>query len=169
MMKYISGIHALNIECNLNTTGDWHRSALKWDVLAMRLKESDNSIFKDYGIEQNKSLLFLKDTPIYNVANHIRACLDLIADGNFASAMGMRNDFICTNEYDYEIFEKVLLLKNQPNWQAIDDFMGQEYQMKWLNFKNAKHLEITNLIWEYNNDLKKHYQIMSDFFKVFEY
>lgn len=137
-MLYISGVHALNIENSLNTTGDWHRSAIRWDVLPDRLKESNDSVFKDYGIEKNKQLKFLKDKPIYNVANDIRACLDLLDEGNFAQAKGMRDDYICTDEYDDEIFNKVILLKNNSNWQDIDNFMGKEYMMKWLNFKREK-------------------------------
>ena len=137
-MLYVSGIHALNIDCQLHTTGDWHRSALKWDTLQNRLKESSNTVFEDYGIEKNRKLIFLKDKPVFNVANHIRACLDLIAEGNFAIAQGMRNDYICTDEYDEEIFQKVLLLQNNSNWNEIDNFMGKEYKMKWLNFKRKK-------------------------------
>ncbi len=137
-MMYVSGIHALNIECELNTTGDWHRSALNWDVLPNRIKQSGDSIFEDYGIEKDKRLSFLDNKPVYNVANHIRACLDLIAEGNFATAQGMRNDFICTDEYDEEIFQKVMLLKHNQNWKKIDDFMGKEYKMKWLNFKKKE-------------------------------
>lgn len=30
-MEYISGIHALNLICNLDTCGDWHQSAIQWD------------------------------------------------------------------------------------------------------------------------------------------
>lgn len=29
-MKYLSGIFALNLMCNLNTFGDWHTSAIDW-------------------------------------------------------------------------------------------------------------------------------------------
>lgn len=35
-MLYITGVHALNIECELDTTGDWHTSALSWDAIKMR-------------------------------------------------------------------------------------------------------------------------------------
>ena len=30
-MKYVTGIHALNIPCNLETSGDWHMSAIQWE------------------------------------------------------------------------------------------------------------------------------------------
>ena len=29
-MEYITGQYALNLSCSLNTTGDWHTSALNW-------------------------------------------------------------------------------------------------------------------------------------------
>lgn len=134
-MLYLSGIHALNTNCQLNTTGDWHSSALKWNVVNQRLVDSEKSIFGDYGIETNKNIPFVNEKTKYNVANHIRACLDMLAEGKFAELQGMRKDFICTDEYDNEIFEKVLLLKTQPNWNAIDAFMEKEYMLKWVNHK----------------------------------
>ncbi|MEG0360626.1 MAG: hypothetical protein RR602_03270 [Longicatena sp.] len=140
-MLYLSGVHALNIDCLLNTTGDWHCSAIRWDVIDKRLKDSSYSVFKDYGIEKDKQLFFLDRKPKYNVANHIRACLDLIEEGNFAQAQGMRKDFICTNEYDKEIFRKVLLLKNSNQWDKVDNFMGKEYSMKWFYFKKEEGIQ----------------------------
>jgi len=50
-MEYITGIHALNIPCKLDTSGDWHASALKWEKISTA--ESKDSLFGDYGIEQN--------------------------------------------------------------------------------------------------------------------
>lgn len=44
-MKYITGIHALNIEDSTNACRDWHTSALNWKTI--RLIESDNTLFKD--------------------------------------------------------------------------------------------------------------------------
>lgn len=99
-MLYLSGIHALNIENNLDTCGDWHRSGIRWDVINERLLESNESIFGDYGIETNKTLNFLKGDPVYNVANHIRACLDFIDRGEFMLAQGMNNDFIGNDIYN---------------------------------------------------------------------
>lgn len=46
----------------------------------------------------------------------------------------MNNDFICNPKYDDEIFSKVILLKNNKNWENINKFMLKEYKVKWLNY-----------------------------------
>lgn len=131
-MKYLTGIHALNLLCKLNTCGDWHCSGLRWENLSF--KESEQSVWGDYGIEQHRSIPFLSETDTYNVANHIRALLDLLYEGNFSVAQGMKEDFICTEEYDEEIFDKVLMLKSFQSWDSINDFMRKEYDDEWGNY-----------------------------------
>lgn len=136
-MKYISGIHALNLPCKLNTSGDWHMSALKWvDICFL---ESTASPFGDYGIEKGKEIP--DHDGVFYVANHIRACLDLIYMQKFYDVQGMKKDFICTDEYDQEIFEKIYLLKNDSSWHKINDFMTKEYLGKWRNFISKKEEE----------------------------
>lgn len=130
-MFYITGQHALNLQCSLNTCGDWHASALKWSDIPIR--SSCNSIFGVYGIEQNVKIP--EHNEKYNVANHIRALLDLLEQGLFTIASGMNNDYICNETYDNEIFNKVFQLKDNPNWDDIDKFMEKEYLMKWIRFK----------------------------------
>jgi hypothetical protein len=130
-MWYISGIQALNLPCNLLTFGDWHQSGIQWHNL--RMYNTDGSIFSDFGIEQNSSV---PDNPgTYYAANHIRALLDLLAQGNFSTAQGMRKDYICNDIYTEVIFHKVALLRNFQHWTDIDSFMGSEYFAKWLRFK----------------------------------
>lgn len=131
IMLYITGIHALNLNCSLNTPGDWHQSAIQWHTL--KTKHSTDSIWGDYGIEMNENVP--KNPGIYHTANHIRACLDLIYDGNFVIPQGMRKNFIVVDQYDNEIFEKVAMLRFQNNWRDIDQFMCKEYLMKWVRFK----------------------------------
>lgn len=133
-MLYLSGIHALNLPCALETCGDWHTSALQWKDL--RLLNSEDSLFGDYGIEKGKTVPEHRER--YNVANHIRALLDILALGNFAVAQGMKDDFICNDRYTPEIFTKVWLLKNTGNWADIDQFMEKEYRLQWLNFKKGE-------------------------------
>ena len=130
-MLYISGQHALNLPCALKTSGDWHTSALQWKTL--HLYDSEKMFFKDYGIELNKKVP--EHSEKYNVANHIRALLDLLEIGNFSLAQGMNNDFICNDNYDNEIFQKVSQLQHLEHWNKIDEFMGKEYLMKWMKYK----------------------------------
>jgi hypothetical protein len=130
-MKYISGIHALNRPCTLLTCGDWHQSGIQWRRLT--LLESEGSLFGDYGIEQNKSIPEHEGT--FNVANHIRALLDLLVQEKYSLAQGMNNDFICNEEYDAEIFCMVSKLRTMSYWDRVDRFMGGEYYSKWLDYK----------------------------------
>ena len=136
IMIYVSGIHALNIPCSLETCGDWHSSALRWKDVDIR--DSSKSIFGDYGIESGHRIPHHEGT--YNVANTIRALLDLLDDGNVAQAQGMNEDFICNSAYDEEVFEKVFLLRDRCNWDKINAFMGKEYKMKWVRFLRRKEM-----------------------------
>ena len=133
-MKYITEVHALNLPCKLKTCGDWHTSAIQWE--RPHIRESEESFFGDYGIEKNKTIP--EHNEKYNVANHIRALLDLLEVGNFAVAQGMNEDFICNSEYDEEVFALVYSMRRLPNWKQISDFMGKEYKMKWIYFLRKK-------------------------------
>lgn len=132
-MKYISGIHALNLPCSLDTCGDWHRSAIQWKKPCIR--DTEKSIFGSYGIEKDVTISFLDPLKKYNVANYIRALLDLLTENNFPTAQGMRDDFICNDQYTEEIFDKVWMLRSLENWPQIDKFMSSEYKLQWLKYK----------------------------------
>jgi hypothetical protein len=135
-MQYITGVHALNLPCSLRTCGDWHASALRWQDIAC--KDSERSMFGDYGIEYGKKIPGHSGT--YAAANHIRALLDLLEAGNYSAAQGMNRDFICNSDYTEEVFGKVSLMKGLPNWGEIDSFMGREYFAKWLDYKKRARL-----------------------------
>lgn len=132
-MEYISGVHALNLTCSLNTCGDWHQSAIQWERPTLR--KSEDSIFGDYGIETGVRIPEHGGT--FAAANHIRALLDLLAEGKFSLTQGMRDDFICTDEYNGEIFEKVSMMERLPLWQQIDAFMEKEYRMTWVRYRKG--------------------------------
>jgi hypothetical protein len=136
-MRYITGIHALNLPCELDTSGDWHCSALQWKKL--HIKNSGCTILGDYGIEKDRTIP--EHLERYNVANHIRALLDLIIDGNFSTAQGMRDDFICNPKYTDEIFNKVRYIMSKSSIddaEKIDEFMSKEYMMQWENYKRKR-------------------------------
>jgi len=131
-MQYITGVHALNLTCSLLTCGDWHSPAIQWEKPTYR--STEDSLFGEYGIEYCSNVPGNEGT--YAVANHIRALLDLLEIGNYGIAQGMNKDYICNDDYTEEIFSKVLLMKELPNWNSIDLFIGKEYGSRWLSYRD---------------------------------
>lgn len=129
--KYITGTYALNLPCSLDTSGDWHFSALDWDKIPMH--EVESSFFKSYGLELHNDMPGMHSDVL--VANHLRACLDLLVDGNFSSAQGMKNDFLTNDDLTEEAFRMVWKMRNFPNWKDIDRFMTKEYRLEWVKWK----------------------------------
>lgn len=137
-MKYVSGLFALNLPCSLNTTGDWHRTSLPWDKV--EIKDSDKSPLKDFGIEKNIYIDELNAN--YNVANHIRACVDILDEGRYTLVSGMRYDFFDNNEDIIpDLFNCVFSLKSQKTqkeWESISQIMEKDYMLKWIVFLQEK-------------------------------
>jgi hypothetical protein len=128
-MKYLSYIPALNLVSPLETDGDWHSSAIDWP--SVTFEDSDFSVFGEWG-------LYLGEVPSHGpmmVADHLRALLDMINNGYFGSAQGMRENIINNEIYSPVIFQMVWSLMGHPNWTQIDAFMGKEYLCDWLDFK----------------------------------
>lgn len=130
-MQYISGMFALNLKCSLDTCGDWHQSGMNWQELKFR--ETDESIFGDYGIEPCSHVPEHKGN--YMIADTLRALLDLLEENRLTCAQGMREDFICNEDYTQEFFKKVLMLQHLEHWDSIDRLMKREYMQDWLDFK----------------------------------
>jgi len=129
-MKYITGIHALNIPCSLLTSGDWHMSAIRWEHPTMM--DTDTAFFGNLWIEQHKIPPdFQRLVP---VANHIRACLDLLELRDYINLQGMKEDYICHDDYQGLIFSQVLKMRSLPYWKEISRFMESEYFMDWVRF-----------------------------------
>lgn len=129
-MKYITGIHALNLVCQLDTPGDWHQSALRWKDITY--SDTSEGVFGEYGIEENHTIP--EHEGVFCAANHIRALLDLIYMRKFSVAQGMKESFISDDKYTPEIFDHVYLLRNLSYWEEINDFMKKEYRVEWINF-----------------------------------
>lgn len=137
-MEYITGMFALNIPCALGTTGDWHRSSLPWNKVEVR--DSNKSVLKDLGIEKGKYIEELGT--LQNVADHIRACADLLDEGRYSLASGMRLDYFDNDKDISEIlFDYVYRLKavkNEHDWQDISRVMEKDYMLRWLKFMKEK-------------------------------
>lgn len=134
-MRFISGHQALNLPCSLETCGDWHTSALQWDKL--NYKESEGSIFSDYGLEICTVVPNHKGEEIY-IADTLRALLDLLIDDKLSVVQGAREDFICNEKYTDEFLNKVVQLRHLSNWDKIDTLMKREYGWDWLRVRDAK-------------------------------
>ena len=134
--KYLTGMPAMNIVCgDLDVTGDWHRFSINWDKV--QLRDYRDSNFGDWGIVRNVWIEELDS--FHNVANVLRACLDLIDMERFAPAGGMYKDYIGNDLYNDVIFDKVLEMKvwkTEEEWERIDAFMCKEYRMKWIRYRN---------------------------------
>ena len=131
-MKYITGYKSLNLPCSLETTGDWHQSTMDWENI--QYSESDNSVFGNFGIELCTVVPnhLGEEIPI---ANTLRAILDIMQTSQLRTLKGFRDDYLSTDKYDEIFFEKVLMLKNTPNWEQIDAMMIREFNRLWKNYK----------------------------------
>lgn len=135
-MKYVSGIQALNLGDRSKTPGDWHHGAMDWSRPYML--DTETSPFGSYDIDLHK----VPEHGLMPVASHVRACLDLIEQGYFSDAQGMRANFISNDQLDQVIMDKIWLLRNRSDWPQIANFMGHEYLGRWLDYCEA-HLEKT--------------------------
>lgn len=137
-MKYLSGVLALNIHRpSDDTDGDWHETSIDWQDIDNSFKDTKGSVFKDYGVIKNIKHL----DKIFNVANHVRACLDLIDELDFEPVGQMRDAYINNEKYTKEIFDKIYslkVLKNTDDWSRIDKFMLNEYTIDWYNYTHNR-------------------------------
>lgn len=131
-MRYVTGMHALNLGDRSETPGDWHFSAMDW-AHPMWL-DTDSSPFGAYDVD----VCEVPGHGVVPVAGHVRACLDLIEQGLYGSAQGMRNDFLDNSLTDIPVMEHVLTLRGRRDWPGIDRFMGREYLCAWLDYKRSR-------------------------------
>lgn len=131
----MTGIYGLNVpNFDLDTTGDWHASSLDWSKA--EFKESDSSPLGLWGISQR----IVKPYPFCGkqmlVANHLRSLVDIIADGYFTLAGGMRRDYLGTDKYNQELFTALDLLQTDDNWEDINSFMCKEFGNEWKDHES---------------------------------
>ena len=118
-MLYITGVHALNLPCKLNTTGDWHASSLGW--VDMDIRESTRSIYKDWGIEEP---IELPTGEVYRHANHLRAILDLLetSDKKTIKWLNWKNDYGENKKLKVEVSYREKVLSNTVEINDIFTF-----------------------------------------------
>ncbi|MDR2828736.1 MAG: hypothetical protein LBV51_04880, partial [Acholeplasmatales bacterium] len=138
-MRYISGIQALNMHyTNQTTPGDWH--GLSVDFSNPQWYYTEQSPFLDFDIELRK-FPGIKEK-VY-VANHTRACLDLIYECKYSVIAGMKNTLIDDKLLNELLLQKLLLLIKDNNFQVIFNLILKEYRLDWINV-----LEKNGVIWQ---------------------
>ena len=140
-MKYITGLYALSIPCELETCGYLRGNTLDWNNPT--IIESDDSIFSDYGIEYKLGIP--NNSNKCHIANHIRAILDMLDSCDFSNLLGMRDNYINNEEYTPIILSKVgRIIKNSDKVKAdkINSFMELEYNWDWQIYKQKEHLKV---------------------------
>jgi hypothetical protein len=136
-MKYISGIETLNLHYpNQKTPGDWHGPSV--DFMNPKWYDTSDSIFNDFDLE-------LRVFPNINfkvyVANHVRACLDSICDGQYSVISGMKTTLI-DDDYSNNLFlNKYLELINTKCFNESFKYVLREYKMDFINLLNEKGID----------------------------
>ena len=159
-MQYITGYQAFNLKSSLRTCGpisefhyfgrskDW--TYVSWDTL--NFSESENSIFGDYGIEVVDNVP--KHDGKYFVANHCRALLDFLSVLDTSSLiLGARYFIIDNDEYNGEFFKQVIKLKGMAHWDVINQYVGFEYGLDWLEFLISNEIVWPYSVWSTNRSI----------------
>lgn len=137
-MKYITGIISFGVECERDSTGKWNIT--KEDFLNeknMELKESEDSPFKDYGIEKNK-LVSYHEFCTYNVADHVRAYCDMLYEERFDELEGLFFDSINSMKCRHDIFMLVYgKLRNMACFPRVNKFMTSEFGNAWESYVDS--------------------------------
>lgn len=137
-MKYLTGILAMQIPCDLPSQGIWRLSRKDFlnDELFV-LKESDDSRYKDWGIEQNK-IVPGREFMLYNVANHVRAYIDMLEDMQFDTLKGLFMEAIAEPKCRHDIFMAAYgKLRHLADWQEYNSFMKKEFGNSWESYKSS--------------------------------
>ena len=131
-MKYITGEHALNLPCSLETCGDWHTLSMNWNKI--EFAETEGSVFGEYGIETCDVVPF-HEGEIFYIANTLRALLDLLKSGRTVLCQGMKNDYICNDKYTKEFFEKVWQIQDVS---GVNEIMEREWRLEWIDYRERR-------------------------------
>lgn len=166
-MQYITGYLAFGIPCELPTPGKWNITKQEYlDENLFKLRDSDESPFKDYGIEKNK-IVPHREFCLFNIANHVRAYVDMLYDGQFDMMRDLFFECINNAKAREDIFMLVYgKLRKLDCYKEVNEFMTEEFGNAWLAYVDAIHSmsqhiadrqdEISDIL-KKQEDAKKHF------------
>lgn len=131
-MKYLSGIHALNVPCEEYGNMDWHRGSLDWSKEYLlennKLLESEKSILKEWQINREIQIVGFQDK--VKVASIVRAICDMILNKEFTYIEGVKN-YLCLEKQQVEdICYKIKEVYNED--EEIEEYMGYNFTIFWM-------------------------------------
>lgn len=134
-MKYVSGLPALGMPCERQSVGIWNVSKVEFlDNFETHLRDTDDSPFKDYGIEKNR-IVRKREYCVYNVADHVRVYLDYLYECKFEELRGLFHfaikDLKCRSDIFMMTFYR---LKELPIWDSVNMFMTEEFGNAWESY-----------------------------------
>lgn len=137
-MKYITGYLAMGVECERPTPGKWNITKQEYlDDEMFKLRESDESPFKDYGIEKDK-LVPYRMFCTYNVADHVRAYVDMLFDGEFEKLEGLFAECVNNAKAREDIFMLVYgKLRHLACFREVNEFMEKEFGNAWYSYVSS--------------------------------
>lgn len=145
-MKYITGLIAFGTPCNLDTCGKGDITKEQYlDPANMKLYESDESPFGDYGIECDKlidyhySMENYQENELYNVANHVRAYCDMLYLNKPSTCKWLFYDCLNTVKSRDAVFELLFSrLRHNVKFHDINEFLLDEFGNAWVSFIDSK-------------------------------
>lgn len=139
-MMYLTGPLAFGIECERESCGRWNIPKTDWlNEDLMVLKDSDESPFKSYGIEENKIVPY-HEFCAYSVANHVRAYCDMLYECRFDELKDVFGEYIRSMNCRKDIFMLVYgKLKYLAEFPEINKFMENEFGNAWVSYIDSVH------------------------------
>lgn len=134
-MQYLTGLLAFGVECERDSVGKWNITKSEFlDDSLFIMKESDESPFKNYGIEENKIVPY-REFCTYNVADHVRAYCDLLYDHKFDILKDAFAEYVRSLKCRKDIFMLVYgKLRHLAGFHAINEFMTDEFGNAWISY-----------------------------------
>lgn len=135
-MIYVTGPAAFNVPCKLDSCGSWNcpKETFFANGGIPETKESDGSLLGDFGIEKDKIIPY-HDEDLFNVANHVRAYLDMLCDLRFDELRDVFFTNICSAKCRGLIFHEVRFkFGKHEKYKLIHDFMIEEFGNAWRSY-----------------------------------
>lgn len=139
-MYYITGYLAFGIPCELPTPGKWNITKSEYlDDALFKSVNSEESPFGDWGIEKNK-IVPHREFTLFNVANHVRAYVDMLYAGEFDKLRDLFFECINNAKAREDIFMLVYgKLRKLACYREVNEFMCEEFGNAWLSYVDAIH------------------------------